>query len=127
MVADVGLRVLEAWPLKFVFDYVLIRDEWQMWLQRKVKGAIAQLILEPTKTPELSVTYIHSHNNLKTGTGSELTSDPFNDEADAIIANSFSAEAAWQLSPVITLVGRVGFIHAKAEDLPADPIASIFT
>jgi hypothetical protein len=89
-------------------------------------GAIAQLTLEPTKTTELSLTYIHSHNNLKTGTGSELTSDPF-DEADAIVANSFGAEAAWQLSPVITLGGRVGFIHAKAEDLPANPNASIFT
>ncbi|WP_118167609.1 iron uptake porin [Nostoc sphaeroides] len=90
-------------------------------------GAIAQLTLEPTKTTELSFTYIHSHNNLKTGTGSELTSDPFNDQADAIVANSFGAEAAWQLSPVITLGGRVGFIHAKAEDLPANPNASIFT
>lgn len=90
-------------------------------------GAIAQLTLEPTKTTALSVTYLHSYNNLNTGTGSELTSDPFNDEADAIVANSFGAEAAWQLSPVITLGGRVGFIHAKAEDLPADPNASIFT
>ncbi|AFZ25408.1 ABC-type multidrug transport system, ATPase and permease component [Cylindrospermum stagnale PCC 7417] len=26
LIADVGLRVLEPWPLKFVFDYVLIRD-----------------------------------------------------------------------------------------------------
>lgn len=90
-------------------------------------GTIAQLTLEPTKTTELSLTYIHSHNNLKTGTGSELTSDPFNQEADAIVANSFGAEAAWQLSPVITLGGRVGFIHAKAEDLPANLNASIFT
>jgi hypothetical protein len=90
-------------------------------------GAIAQLTLEPTKTTALSVTYLHSYNNLNTGTGSELTSDPFNDEADAIVANSFGAEVAWQLSPVITLGGRVGFIHAKAEDLPANPNASIFT
>ncbi|WP_409339919.1 6TM ABC transporter family protein [Nostoc edaphicum] len=27
LVADVGLRVLEPWPLKFVFDYVLLRSE----------------------------------------------------------------------------------------------------
>jgi ATP-binding cassette subfamily B protein len=27
LVADVGLRVLEPWPLKFVFDYVLLRGE----------------------------------------------------------------------------------------------------
>ena len=27
LIADVGLRVLEPWPLKFVFDYVLLRSE----------------------------------------------------------------------------------------------------
>ncbi|MEA5565132.1 ABC transporter ATP-binding protein [Anabaena sp. UHCC 0399] len=27
LIADVGLRVLEPWPLKFVFDYVLLRGE----------------------------------------------------------------------------------------------------
>ncbi|MGH1393330.1 MAG: ABC transporter ATP-binding protein [Trichormus sp.] len=27
LVADVGLRVLEPWPLKFVFDYVLLRGD----------------------------------------------------------------------------------------------------
>ncbi|MEA5600339.1 ABC transporter ATP-binding protein [Nostoc sp. UHCC 0252] len=27
LIADVGLRVLEPWPLKFVFDYVLIRGD----------------------------------------------------------------------------------------------------
>ncbi|MBD2629236.1 ABC transporter ATP-binding protein [Trichormus variabilis] len=26
LIADVGLRILEPWPLKFVFDYVLIRN-----------------------------------------------------------------------------------------------------
>lgn len=59
-------------------------------------GAIAQLTLEPTKTTSLSITYIHSHNNLKIVTGSELTSDPFNDQANAIVGNSFGAKAAWQ-------------------------------
>ena len=27
LIADVGLRVLEPWPLKFVFDYVLIQKQ----------------------------------------------------------------------------------------------------
>ncbi|ODH00045.1 protein tyrosine phosphatase [Nostoc sp. KVJ20] len=27
LIADVGLRVLEPWPLKFVFDYVLLRSD----------------------------------------------------------------------------------------------------
>jgi hypothetical protein len=90
-------------------------------------AAIAQFTLEPTKNTALSFTYIHSYNNLKTGTGSELTSNPFDDEADAIVANSFGAEAAWQLSPTITLGGRVGFIHANAKDLPTNPNAVIST
>ncbi|HIK07855.1 MAG TPA: carbohydrate porin [Trichormus sp. M33_DOE_039] len=90
-------------------------------------GAIAQLTVEPTKTTALSLTYIHSYNNVKTGTGSELTNNPFNDQADAIIANSFGAEAAWQINPTISLGGRVGFIDAKAEDLPTTPNANIST
>ncbi|BAB76890.1 iron uptake porin [Anabaena sp. FACHB-709] len=90
-------------------------------------GAIAQFTLEPTKNTALSVTYIHSYNNVNTGTGSELTNNPFNNQADAITANSFGAEASWQINPTITLGGRVGLIHATAEDLPATPNATIST
>ncbi len=90
-------------------------------------GAIAQFTLEPTTTTALSFTYIHSHNNLNTGTGSELTGDPFNDQSNAIAANSFGAEVAWQLNPTIALGGRVGFIHAQAQDLPTSPNADIST
>ncbi|MBD2296772.1 iron uptake porin [Anabaena sphaerica FACHB-251] len=90
-------------------------------------GAIAQLTLEPSKTTAFSLTYVYSHNNLNTGTGSELTSDPFNDQANSITANSFGAEAAWQLNKTITLGGRVGFIHAETEDLPTDANATIST
>lgn len=90
-------------------------------------GAIAQLTLEPTETTAFSVTYIHSYNNLDTGTGSALTGDPFNNEADAVIANSFGAEASWQLSPNLVIGGRIGLIHAYAEDLPDTPDADIWT
>ncbi|MEA5565134.1 iron uptake porin [Anabaena sp. UHCC 0399] len=90
-------------------------------------GAIAQLTLKPSQTTALSVTYIHSYNNVNTGTGSKLTNNPFNNQADAITANSFGAEAAWQINPTITLGSRVGFIHATAEDLPANPNAVIST
>lgn len=61
------------------------------------------------------------------GTGSELTSDPFNNQANSITANSFGAEAAWQLNQTIALGGRVGFIHAETEDLPTDANATIST
>lgn len=90
-------------------------------------GAIAQLTLAPTKTTALSFTYVHSYNSVNTGTGSELTGDPFNNRANAIAANSFGAEAAWQLNPSITLGGRIGFIQAQAEDLPTTPSAAIST
>ncbi|WP_414562125.1 MULTISPECIES: ABC transporter ATP-binding protein [unclassified Anabaena] len=40
LLADVGLRVLEPWPLKFVFDYVLIRSD-------KLKNIPAIANLEP--------------------------------------------------------------------------------
>jgi hypothetical protein len=90
-------------------------------------GAIAQLTIEPTETTALSLTYAHSYNNLNTGTGSELSRDPFDDEADAIIANSVGVEAAWQLSPTITLGGRAGLISAQAKDLPSNPVADIWT
>ncbi|MBD2693371.1 iron uptake porin [Anabaena catenula] len=90
-------------------------------------GVISQLTLEATKTTALSFTYVYSHNNLNTGTGSELTSDPFNDQANSITANSFGAEAAWQINPTISLGGRVGFINAETEDLPTDANATIST
>lgn len=32
LLADIGLRVLEPWPLKFVFDYVLVRPETPLTL-----------------------------------------------------------------------------------------------
>ncbi|GAX37718.1 iron uptake porin [Nodularia sp. NIES-3585] len=90
-------------------------------------AGIAQLTLEPTKTTAISFTYVHSYNNLNTGTGSELTGNPFNNQADAIAANSFGAEAAWQINPNFSLGGRIGFIHGKAENLPATPNAVIST
>jgi hypothetical protein len=90
-------------------------------------GAIAQLTLEPTKNTALSLTYIHSYNNVKTGTGSELTNNPFDDQADAITANSFGAEAAWQINPTISIGGRIGVINATAADLPTTPNATIST
>ncbi|OCQ92976.1 porin [Nostoc sp. MBR 210] len=90
-------------------------------------GAIAQLTVEPTKNTALSLTYIHSYNNVNTGTGSEFTNNPFDDQTDAIIANSFGAEAAWQINPTISLGGRVGVINATAKDLQTTPNATIST
>ncbi|MGM3304803.1 iron uptake porin [Anabaena sp. WFMT] len=102
-------------------------DDSEKGIFSSPNGVISQLTLEPTKTTALSFTYVYSHNNLNTGTGSELTRDPFNDQANSITANSFGAEAAWQINPTISLGGRIGFIHAETEDLPTDANATIST
>jgi hypothetical protein len=90
-------------------------------------GASTQLILQPNETLGLSLTYVRSYNSFSTGTGSTLANDPFDDEAERVTANSFGAEASVRISPALTLGGRIGWIHAKAEDLSDKPEADIFT
>lgn len=90
-------------------------------------AAIAQLTWQPSDITSLSFTYAHSSNSFNTGTGSELTSDPFNREAEDVMANSFAAEASIRVSPEFILGGRLGLIQAQAKDLPDQPNANIFT
>jgi hypothetical protein len=90
-------------------------------------GASAQLILRPSEAVGLSLTYVRSYNSFRTGTGSALANDPFDDEAERVTANSFGAEVSARISPAFTLGGRVGWIHAKAEDMSDKPEADIFT
>ena len=90
-------------------------------------SAIAQVTFEPTDTARLSVTYVRSFNSLDTGTGSRLASDPFEGESDAIMANSLGAEVSFDVSPALTIGGRVGFMQATAKDLDGNPQADIFT
>jgi hypothetical protein len=90
-------------------------------------GASTQLIWRPSEALDLSLTYVRSYNSFSTGTGSELANDPFDDEADEVIANSFGAEASLRITSALTLGGRVGWIQAKAKDLSNAPEADIFT
>ncbi len=89
-------------------------------------GAIVQLTLQPIDNLDLGLTYVRSHNDLDTGTGSELANDPFDDQSDRISASSYGLEVSWQASPVLTLGGWAGYTQAKAEDLLGKPEASIF-
>lgn len=88
-------------------------------------GAIAQLIIQPSKAVDLGLTYVHSYNSLNTGTGSELANDPFDRDADHITANSFGIESTFQVNRTFILGGWVGYTKAKAEDLPNKPEAEI--
>ncbi len=90
-------------------------------------AAIAQLTVQPIETLNLGLTYVRSYNSISTGTGSELSNDPFDGDADAITGNSYGVEAALQVSPNFTLGGRVGLIQATATDLDDNPSADIFT
>ncbi|WP_446350662.1 hypothetical protein [Coleofasciculus sp. F4-SAH-05] len=90
-------------------------------------AAIAQLTWQPNEFTSLSFTYARSSNSFNTGTGSELTSDPFNRDAEDVRANSFAAEASIRVNPGFILGGRVGLIQAQAKDLPNQPNANIFT
>lgn len=90
-------------------------------------AAIAQLTWQPNDIASLSFTYARSSNSFNTGTGSELTSDPFNRDAEDVMANSFAAEASIRVSSTFILGGRVGLIQAQAKDLPDQPNANILT
>ncbi len=89
-------------------------------------GAIAQLILKPSEALDFGLTYVHSYNNLDTGTGSELANDPFDEDADGVTANSYGVEVDFRISPAFSLGGWVGYTQAVAEDLPNQPEADIF-
>lgn len=88
-------------------------------------GAIAQLTFRFSKTVGLGLTYIRSFNSLSTNTGSDRSNDPFDDESDAITADSFGLQKTIGLSKGLALSGWVGFSRATARDLPNNPSASI--
>ncbi|WP_016876605.1 iron uptake porin [Chlorogloeopsis fritschii PCC 9212] len=89
-------------------------------------GAIAQITLEPIDDFKVGFTYIHSYNSLDTGTGSRRANDPFDDNSDAIIADSFGLESTFAVSDRLTVSGWAGFTRATATDLPNNPTADIF-
>ncbi len=92
----------------------------------KQYGAIAQLTVEPVDDVEFALTYVHSYNNLDTGTGSEIANNPFDDQSKAISANSLGFQSSIKISPDVTLGGWVGYTNATALDLPNNPNTSIF-
>ncbi|MBG1242237.1 iron uptake porin [Nostoc sp. NZL] len=89
-------------------------------------GAIAQLTLEPSDSFKVALSYIQSYNSLNTGTGSSRANDPFDDESDAILADSFGLQSAIALNNNLNVSGWVGFTRATAMDLPNNPTADIF-
>jgi hypothetical protein len=89
-------------------------------------GALAQLTLHPSDTIDLGLTYIRSYNAINLGfLGTTKANEPFAGTSDSIGADSFGAEAIFQVSPTFTLRGWFGLTQARALDLPGDPQAEI--
>jgi opacity protein-like surface antigen len=95
-------------------------------LNKSAYSAMAQLSLEFSKTFGIGLTYVRSFNSINTSTGSELANDPFDDESEAITADSFGIQAAIAPSKKFSIAGWAGFTRARATDLDGDPSASIF-
>ncbi|OWY66800.1 carbohydrate porin [cyanobacterium TDX16] len=89
-------------------------------------GAIAQLYFEYSDRFELGLAYVHSYNQIDTGTGSELANDPFDENSDAIRANSYGIATTWQINPKFAIGGWMGLTNATAADLLGNPTAEIF-
>ncbi|HAX76020.1 MAG TPA: carbohydrate porin [Cyanobacteria bacterium UBA11372] len=88
-------------------------------------GAIAQLTFEPSKTAAIALTYVRSYNNINTGTGSDRANDPFDDESEAIAADSLGVQSSIEFAPNLTFAGWVGVTRATATDVPNNPQANI--
>lgn len=88
-------------------------------------GAIAQLTVEPNDNLAFGLTYIRSYNNIDTKTGSRRANDPFDDESEAIAADSFGIQSTLCIQPNLTVASWFGFTRASAQDLADDSKASI--
>lgn len=94
-------------------------------LSKSDYAAIAQLTFEPSERLLIGINYIHSFNNIDTETGSEGSNDPFDDESEAIKADSFGLQASLAINENLLVGGWIGYTRARAKDLPNNPSASI--
>lgn len=90
-------------------------------------SAISQLTLRPSDATTLGITYLRTYNSFGTGIGSDLGEDPFDGDSEAVVTQAIGAEVAWELSPQLTLSGRLGYLWATAQDLENQPMANLFT
>lgn len=124
--AGIGVKYQISDSLDFGIGYVASdADKPEIGLNKSGYAAIAQLTLKPSKTSKVGLNYIHSYNNIDINTGSDRANDPFNNNSESIIANSFGLQASVALNQNLFFGGWVGFTHAQANDLPHKPTATI--
>ncbi|BAU63653.1 hypothetical protein STA3757_10190 [Stanieria sp. NIES-3757] len=126
--AGIGISHDFSDAINFSTAYVAINSEDpEAGLFYGPHAAIAQLTFTPLNSLAFSFTYTNSYNSFKTGTGSRLTGNPFNDSSDAVQANAYGAEVAIAISPTVNIGGRIGYLEASAKDLSDKPEADILT
>ncbi|TFI53368.1 hypothetical protein BLD44_014440 [Mastigocladus laminosus UU774] len=84
-------------------------------------SALAQLIFQPIKSFDVSLTYIRSYNtdngntgvNITSSTGSENARRPFGNVATS--ADTFGLETNWRISPKFIIGGWAGYSLAQSE------------
>jgi hypothetical protein len=90
-------------------------------------AALGQVILRPSESLNIGLTYAHTYDTALTspitetnsisvagGTGSNYANNPFNGAATS--ANHYAVEASFKVSPKLTLAGWAGLTYATAED-----------
>jgi hypothetical protein len=100
-------------------------NDTEIGLGNAAYGAIAQLSIEPIDSWGIGLTYIRSYNSLDTGVGSQRANDPFDENSEAISANSFGVQSSWELNSNLTLGGWFGLTRATAEDIENEPSTTI--
>ncbi|NES21389.1 MAG: iron uptake porin [Symploca sp. SIO3E6] len=81
-------------------------------------SALGQLVISPIEGLDIGLTYIHSYNQLDTGTGSNLSNfqgfvNDLTGRNLSTSSNSYGVEVSWQLSPNIVIGGWGGYTHAR--------------
>lgn len=87
--------------------------------------AFAQVTVEPIENFKVGLLYAFGVNALDTGTGSEGSNDPFDENSDDITTHSVGLQATAELIPKLILSGWAGFTRAMATDLPGTPKADV--
>ncbi|WP_017314834.1 iron uptake porin [Mastigocladopsis repens] len=86
-------------------------------------AAVGQLSFQPSQVFNIGLTYAHTYQNqgdisLFDSTGSTYANDPFG--GAALTANHYGVEAAFRLSPKITIGGWYGYSEAEAKSGAAE-------
>jgi hypothetical protein len=109
-------------------DVGFIADEAndpEIGLGNAAYGAIAQLSIEPTDSFGIGFAYVRSYNSLDVGVGSQRSNDPFDENSEAISADSLGVQSSWELSSNLILGSWFGWTRATAKDIDDRPNARI--